>query len=313
MGLYYARLLREKLGVEVEAVCDIDPKKLEEFNALRRFRDFRKMLEEGGFDGVIVATPPLYHREPTVEALKRGFYVMVEKPLASNLEDALEIYRAAYGKNRLMISFSLRYHHLYQKVKRILEDRLGGVVQQWHVSLGLLPSNPWIGRKRVSGGMLAEHGVHVIYYQVWYAGDVEEVYAHTRRVTTGIDIEDLALMVMKHRGGAVSMYLQSWIGGHRWRKWGVEAEKGRITVEGYLEGEYSVSTSRGDLVEKGVFNEPPEHMYVEQLRHFIECIENGWRPLTNEEDGIVVQQIVEAAYRSSESGKPVKLPLPELS
>ena len=311
MGSYYLKLLRERLNVKVEAVCDVDPKKLESVNVPRKYRDFVEMLNEGGFDGVIIATPPLYHKDPAIEALRRGYYVMLEKPMAPNLRDALEIYRAAKGRNKLMLSFSLRYHHLYQRVKQRV-DELGGVVHQWHIGMGALPSTPWIGKRSVSGGMLAEHGVHVIYYQVWYAGNVEEVYAHTAQVTRGIEIEDSATLIMKHRGGAVSVYMQSWVGGHSWRKWGVQAKLGRVTVEGYLGGEYSISRVGGDVVESGRFEEPPEHMYVEQLRHFVECIENGWRPITNEEDGIAVQQIVEAAYRSVSTAKPIKLPLPEV-
>ena len=64
MGSYYLKLLRDVLKTPVEAVCDVDPKRLEEVKAPRKYRDFREMLSEGGFDGVIVATPLSTTRSP---------------------------------------------------------------------------------------------------------------------------------------------------------------------------------------------------------------------------------------------------------
>ncbi len=313
MGEIHYRLLLERLSdvAELVAVCDVDESRLAEPSkrGIRVYRDYHALLSEGGFDGIIIATPPHLHREQSIEALKQGLYVLLEKPMATNLRDALEIYNAAKGKNRLMIAFSLRFHELYQKVKKYLESELGNVVTQWHIALGKVPPTPWIGKRELSGGMLCENGVHVVYYQMWYAGEVVEVYASSRTLTPGLEIEDNISLTMKHRSGAVSMFIQSWSGGHRWRKWGLVAEKGRVTVEGYLNGDYTVSRSDGTTIESGNFGKPFEEMYINQLRHFIECIANGWRPIVNEENGMAVQQVVEAAYISSREGRPVKLPL----
>ena len=311
MGSLHYKLLRESLGIDVVAVCDIDESRLEEpkKNRVRVYRDYREMLEEGGFDGVIIATPPKFHKEQAIEALKRGFYVLLEKPMAKDLKEAMEIYNIAKGKNRLMIAFSLRFHELYTKIKEYIDQELGDIVYQWHIALGRIPSYPWIGDREFSGGMLNENGVHVLYYQMWYAGEVDEVYATSRTLQQGISIEDNIALYMKHRNGATSVFIQSWSGGHRWRKWGLVALRGRVTVEGYLGGSYTVSRMDGSIVEEKNFDKPIEDMYIAQLKHFIECIENSWRPIVNEEDGIKIQQIVEAAYLSSRESKPIKLPL----
>ena len=291
----------QEAGARIVAVADVDESRLKPYagQGIKTYVDYLKMLDEGGFDGVIIATPPNVHAEQAVYALKRGYYVFLEKPMADNLEHARLIYDEAKGSGRLMVGFTLRFHKLYTMVKDLLDSRLGRPIAMWHIALGKIPPTGWLRVKAVSGGILNEHGVHVLYYYYWYAGRVIDVYAEASTYAKGIDVEDNVLVVMRHEKGATSTFLLSWIGGHGWRRWGVDAEGGRITVEGYVNGEYVVSDLNGNEVARGVFNEPIDHAYVNELRHFIQCIENHERPIVNEEDGFYIQQIVEAAYRSA--------------
>lgn len=307
MGSLYYRLLRENLRIDVTSVSDVDEERLKQASVqgVKVFRDYVEMLTEGGFEGVIVATPPSLHKAPAVEALKRGYWVLLEKPMATSLRDAVEIYREARG--RLMMAFTLRYNRLFRRVKEILDGDLGDPVLQWHVALGAVPGKGWIARKEISGGMLNEFGVHALYTFTWFSGDVETVYAEIKRVSPDIDIEDHIALILRHRSGFSSAYVLSWGGGHWWYRWGVEAMRGRITVEGYVTGSYVATRRDGTTVESGSYGGPADEMYVEQLRHFIECIENGLKPLTNELDGLKIQAIVEAAHRSSITGRPTKL------
>lgn len=290
---------------DLVAVCDVDDaalKRAEGLGVKRLYRDYREMLEREGLDAVIVATPPHLHREQAVEALRKGLYVLVEKPMGVRLEDALDIARHAGG--RVMVAFSLRYHGLYRLVAKYLKEGLGDVVMQWHVALGKVPPTPWVRDPRLSGGMVNENTIHVLYVFYWYAGKVREVFARTWRVRDDVGIEDNALITLTHEGGAASTILHSWSASHRWRKWGLQARNGTVTCEAYLGGPYKVSI-RGEVVAEGDFNEPIEEMYVRQLKHFIDCITSGERPETNEEDGVHIHKVIDAIYRSAREGKPV--------
>jgi len=48
-------------------------------------------------------------------------------------------------------------------------------------------------------------------------------------------------------------------------------------------------------------------MYEKELRYFVECVRDGRRPITNEDDGIRIQAIAEAIYKSAERGEPIDL------
>ncbi len=298
-------LLRDK--VDIVAVCDVDRYKLryaEEYGVQKLYKNYTDMLEKEELDGVIIATPPYAHREQAIYALRKGLYVLLEKPMATNLKDAEEI--ARYANNRLMVAFSLRYHGLYNKVKHYLETKLGNVVVHWHIALGRIPSMPWISDKELSGGMVTENSIHVLYVFYWYAGKVREVYASLWRLTPNVTIEDNASIILKHENDATSILVHSWSASHRWRKWGIQAEKGTITCEGYLGGEYMISYNK-KIIDSGIYEEPIEEMYRRQLEEFIESIMNNRKPLTNEEHGIHIHRVIQAIYESAQKKKLLRI------
>jgi len=309
MGTLHLTVMKEA-GVEIAGVCDVKEevlRRVKEEYGVPVYRDYREMLERENPDGVIIATPPHLHREQAIYALKKGYHVLLEKPMGANLQDARAIYRRAKGTNRLMVAFSLRFHGLFMKVKGYLERDLGDVLFQWHIALGRTPVNEWIKDSMKSGGMINENAVHVIYYFLWYAGDVRKVYGRCWTLEEDATIEDNAAVTFVHKNGAVSTLMQTWTAQHRWRKWGLQATNGTVTVDGYLGGDYKVSTREMRVLEEGNFNEEVELMYLRQLRHFIHCIETGEKPIVNEADGLKVHRAVQALYRSSHLDRMVPL------
>ncbi|RLF02972.1 MAG: hypothetical protein DRJ59_02075 [Thermoprotei archaeon] len=312
MGTYHLRLLKRIQGVDVSALCDIDERRVakiaNEYGVEQRYTDFREMFERAGLDAVIIATPPKFHKELAVEALKSGLYVLLEKPMATNINDALEVYETTKKyKDKLMIGFSLRFNSTFMKIYDLIENGfLGAPLNQWHIALGRIPPNPWIRNREISGGMVNEHAVHVIYVFYWYAGKPIDVYSKTFTFTKDVTIEDNAIFMIRHENGALSVMDISWSSTHPWRKWGLVAENGTATVEGYLGGRVVISNRKGEKVAYEAVEEVDE-MYLRELKHFIECVKKGERPLVNEEDGIIVQKIVDSIYKSSLESTPVKI------
>ncbi|WFO75142.1 Gfo/Idh/MocA family oxidoreductase [Desulfurococcaceae archaeon MEX13E-LK6-19] len=311
MGSIHLDLLKERNDVVVEAVCDIDEERLREAEkkgVKRLYKDYQAMIDEGGFDAVIIATPPKHHVEQAIYAYKKGLYVLLEKPVATSLDDALKLYNVTGDTTKIMVAFSLRYHPFYEKIKKIMDEKLGKPLLLWHIALGRIPPMKWVTDRNISGGMLNENGVHIIYLYYWWAGVPKSVTARMWTLTKGISIEDNIIVEMEH-SLARSSFIQSWSGGHRWRKWGVVTEKGRITCEGYLSGNYTISLSQDKIVEESSITIDPLDMYRKQLDHFIDCIVNGIRPVTSIVDGVKVQEIIEAAYKSAKENTSIRLPL----
>lgn len=306
MGTRFYNLANE-MGIDVVAVCDIDENKIDVFKSrvAKVYKDYRDMADEGGFDGVIIAVPPRYHVEQAIEFLKRGYYVLLEKPMAHDLEGARKIFEVAKGRNRLFVGYCLRFNKLYKEIKSILDEKIGNPRFLWHIALGRFPQRSWIENKSISGGILNEHGSHVIYVFYWYAGDVKKIYANM--VYDDREIEKQFTVILEHRSGVTSVFSLSWFGGHLWRKWGIDCERGRVVVEGYLEGEYVVSSRNGTILERKTISEDSVNMYREELRHFIDVMERNDRFLVNEEDAFTISRIIDAAYRSAKEGKEIYL------
>ncbi|NPA97545.1 MAG: Gfo/Idh/MocA family oxidoreductase [Crenarchaeota archaeon] len=312
MGSTLGKLLVEsdrlRARAKLIAVCDVAESaraKARELGVENLYSDYRDLIDNAGIDAVIIATPPRFHEEQAIYALRRGLYVLLEKPMSTNLESARRIAEADSGK--LMIAFSLYFHKMYRDIYRIVEG-LGGPLYMWHVALGNKPPYDWIGKKDISGGMINEHAVHVLFVYMWYGGRIKEVHARTWRVRSDIEIEDNAALTLVHESGAVSHYFQSWSGGHRYRKWGVQARRGRVTVESYLSGPYTMSSIDG-RIETIEFSEPIELMYINELESFLDHVERGDRPYPGSAQGLEVQEVVEAIYIASREGRAVKLPL----
>lgn len=308
MGGTYLQLLREFNDVDVVAVCDTSDERLKfarEIGVKNLYVDYREMIDKESLDGVIIATPPKYHVEQALYAYKSGAYILLEKPIASNIEEARRLYTVVGDTERIMVAFSLRYHGFYQMVKKLFMEELGEPLYIWHIALGKLPSVPWLRDKSMSGGMLNENGVHVVYLHYWYAGKPIKVYASAKTLTQGLSIEDNLYLQLIHER-ATSVFIQSWSYGHRWRNWGAVAENGRIVVDGYLGGKYTISKPH-EIVESEEIKQDVMEMYREQLRHFINCIRDKAKPLTPLREGIIIQEIVNAAYESARKNEPLTL------
>jgi len=171
-------------------------------------------------------------------------------------------------------------------------------------AFGRIPKNPWIGKREVSGGMINENGVHVLYMFRWIGGNVKKAYARTATFTSGVNIEDSAVAVLEHENNAISTLIQCWHCTHSWRRWGMVFEGGTLTIDGYLGGTCKISLRNARVTKTCTYPNSIDEMYRSELRHFINCIKEGKKPLTNEEDRLYAQVLVEAIYASANDGIP---------
>ncbi|RLF24743.1 MAG: hypothetical protein DRN15_02060 [Thermoprotei archaeon] len=306
--------LTEIPDVEVVAVCDVVEEKArktaEQFKVEKYYTDYHKVLEMPEVDAVLIATPPLTHKDQVINAARAGKHVFVEKPITTNVKDAKEVVDAIKKAGvKCMVGFCLRFHSMFKHVKELIDSgRLGRPVNIWRVCVWPLPPAPWLKDKTISGGMLVENAVHAFDAFRWFAGDVDTVYAKVMTVQSGITIEDNASVVCIHKEGTISTLIQSWSGTHSWDSWGVVGEKGTVAVEGYLSGVMKIRIADGPY-EQLRMEEDWKLMYKRELEYFIKCIIEDKRPEINEVEGLRALEIAEAALRSSAEGRPIKLPL----
>ena len=163
-----------------------------------------------GFDGIVIATPTVAHREQALAALGSGACVLVEKPLAVESSGLDELVRAA--GNRLMVGFNLRLHRPVERLMelatsgaagRVLAARFwfGQYLPDWRPNVDYRTT--YSARAELGGGILLD-AIHELDLVMWlFDGDVEVVAAFVGRVgDLEIDVEDTVSAVLRAGSGA---------------------------------------------------------------------------------------------------------------
>ncbi len=215
-------VLRRALGAKVVAAADVDGGRLgavaDQFAIPARYADPQQLLARADVEAVAICTPPGQHGALVLAALDAGKHVLVEAPLALDLDECDRmIERARRSDRTVVVGFHMRWH---RQVRRALEalrsGRLGAVELIRAVRTNPLRTErnlpDWRNRRETGGGALIELGVHVYdLFRFWSGADVEEVYAvsHGRewpdetasvsaRLSNGIVVSALLSEVTNH-------------------------------------------------------------------------------------------------------------------
>ncbi|MCD4852946.1 Gfo/Idh/MocA family oxidoreductase [Arthrobacter sp. AK01] len=206
-------------GVQLAAVCDTDPGRLEAASAAHGvpgYADYLDMLQEVRPDVVHVCTPHHLHASVAADCLERGVNVIVEKPLAHTLAEGKRLIEAAErSPAKIAVCFQNRYNATSQAMRKLLDDGgLGQVIGasatvMWHRDGDYYRSRPWRGTwAEGGGGLMMNQAIHTVDLLQWLVGDVAKVEgrASTRSLGGVIEVEDTAEFVAEHVGGARSVF-----------------------------------------------------------------------------------------------------------
>jgi UDP-N-acetyl-2-amino-2-deoxyglucuronate dehydrogenase len=331
------------------AVCGRDAAKARAFGELHRVRAFTSVEEMvgAGVQAVVVATPHPAHASVTAAALRAGAHAIVEKPLASSLEDCDAMIAAARTGHRTLAMISQR--RLYEpvlRVRRAIDDgKLGRPVLGTVTMLGwrddeYYRSDPWRGRwDGEGGGVLVNQAPHQIDILQWYMGEVDEVYGAWANLNHPyIEVEDTSLAVLRFKSGALGNIVVSnsqnpglfgkvWVHGSNGATVGVQTDGGSMFIAGMttvteppvndvwtVPGEEE-SLARWQKEDVAFFRgiDATKHYHRLQIQDFLRAILEGREPLVPGEEGRKTVEIFTAIYRSQRDRQPVKFPLqPEM-
>lgn len=178
----------------------------------------------GPIDFVDICTPSATHLPLARWALSRGYHVLCEKPVATTLEEALELGELARAANRLIVPCH-QYRH--NPAWRWLRTRLdAGAIGHWHLAEFQVwrmaadrgtssAATPWRGRRDGGGGVLVDHGTHLLYLVLDIAGMPSQVHSWMGRLRHhDYDVEDTVQLMLEYPSRAVS-FLLTWAAQHR--------------------------------------------------------------------------------------------------
>ncbi|HEV3165352.1 MAG TPA: Gfo/Idh/MocA family oxidoreductase [Isosphaeraceae bacterium] len=162
------------------------------------FADHRELLRQSALDALAIFTPHLAHYRPAMDALQAGCHVFVEKPLSTNVQEAVDIVGLARGRNRkVAVGHQYRLRPSLAEARRRLAAGSIGVLRLVVATL----AQPWLeshqgsenswrfDAKVAGGGILADVGDHLIDAVLWTTGQVAaEVAAFQNRIGSGLDV-----------------------------------------------------------------------------------------------------------------------------
>ena len=335
----YGRLieaLRFEGAVEVVAAADVDPSKLDhvrdKWPHARVGTDHREVISSPDVDLVMVLTAMQHHGEIARAALQAGKHVLVEKPMATTMEEAAELLEVARSAPGMLVcaphivlspTFAAMFHRIRRgDIGRVLIARAR---YGW--------AGPWWGQwyYRQGGGALFDLGVYNVTALTALIGPARRVTAMAGTVTPErvVDGETVQSEVVDNAhvlldfGDAVYGSVTTGFSMQKYRGPAIEiyGSEGTIQMMGDDWAPEGYELWRNDVGHWEIHAETDPHwQWTEGLRHFVECIREGRDPIHKPEHAFHALEIMLAAEAAGRDGRaremtttfaPLELPLPE--
>ncbi|CAN5373031.1 Gfo/Idh/MocA family oxidoreductase [soil metagenome] len=309
---------------DLKAVCDLSPTRLDHvrrlFPTVDGFSDHNELLRRDDIDAVVVATPVRYHFPIAKAALLAGKHVLIEKPMASSVEECEELIAIAEKQGRiLMIGHTFLYSEPVHKMNQIISSGdLGEIcyINSQRLNLGLFQKDINVAWD------LAPHDLSIILHILGESPLTVNCQGNAH-ITKGIeDVTNISLTFPNKRFATIQ---SSWLEPRKVRAMTIVGTK-RMIVYNDVEplekikvydvrvdrpphydsfAEFHYSYHYGDSYIPRLEQREPLR---EQCQHFLDCIEKGNQPLTSGHSGLELVRILEASSESlRNSGAPVQL------
>ena len=293
---------------ELVACCGRDEERTRAFAAEHGgavHTDFEAMLAREKLDLLIVALPPFAHTGQVEAAARKGVHLLVEKPIALDMERANAMVDAA-GAAGIVAACAFMY-------------RFGEAVERWETAdtgrpgmfTGFFHCNslhsPWWRERALSGGQMVEQLIHVVDLARHTLGMPKTVYAKAanlfHRDVPRYDTEDVSAMILGYEDGRIGLLNASNAAAPgKWEKgWKIISERMTGSFSDFNAAELTHSAGEGgnEVVKS------ERDVFVAQLADVIGAIREGRRPKVPLSDGADSLRIVLAARRSAEEGQEV--------
>lgn len=342
----HAKAILQIPELNFKAVWSRTPESAQKFvdeYGVKSYSTIPEMIKAENIQMAVICTAHPYHADPAIQAMEAGANVLIEKPLASTLQDCDRIIEAAHrtGRKTGVISQRRWYQPIVRMKKAIDEGKIGtpalGTIQMlgWR-DRSYFESDAWRGSWELEGGgVLVNQSPHQLDLLQWLMGDIDEVFGYWSNINHPyIEVEDTAVALIRFKNGGLGNILVSnsqkpgiygkvHIHGSNGATVGAQPEGGAMFIAG--------KTTIAEAPKLDLWTVPGEEHLMEewnkadsdefhsvdamtwyfkqQLEDFKDAIVNDSQPLVTAEEGRKTVELFTAIYRSQRDGKPVKFPL----
>ncbi len=316
MGKLHADYITATDGLELVAVCDKDPQRVEiaksDFPGIRGYTDLKKMLEDCDFDLAVIVTPHNTHFPLAMQCLEGGKHTILEKPMCITADEATQMIKTAKEKGVMLSVFhNRRWDGDYLALKSAISQGLIGDVYHVEVFMGYYghPGHSWRSDKEISGGAIYDWGAHLV---DWILGLIPAParsvtgFAH-KLVWKDATNEDNIEAVISFQNGAVAYVHVSSIAMAKKRRWFI------LGTQGSLEDDWGAKTFQLNRMVNGMPMRgeiPYKHSdWMAYYRNIAGHLLRGEELAVKPEEARRVIAILEGASESARRSEPVEIPL----
>lgn len=318
---------------EIAWICDISPKALNEARKLapnaKFTNDYREVLRDKEIDAVSVATPNIVHKELAIDALRAGKHVLCEKPLAMNAVEAKEMCREARASGKLFqVALQMRFGGGARFLMDYIDSgHMGDIYYARAQAMrrrGVPHWGVFIDKVQQGGGPLIDIGVHILDLTLTMMGYPKPISASGKTwnylgTNSGLvnpggeydrskfTVEDMAVGFIRFESGAVVTLESSFMSNIQEELFRTEllGTKSGAVLKGGGENPLEIYSEQNrqlfDLVPKNIPFVESQH--TAEIQMFVKSIREGLPSPVPPEQGLVLNSIFDALYKSSETGK----------
>ncbi|WP_405153898.1 Gfo/Idh/MocA family protein [Paenibacillus sp. FSL K6-0108] len=316
---------------EIVAVVDMFTEKAQKrineygLEGAQAFTDYHELLDQN-IDLVSVCTPPYTHAPITCDFLDAGTHVLVEKPMASSLEEADMMLEAAQKSGKLLsVVAQNRFTTPMMKLKDVLDSKLVGPIVHvqvdsfwWrgHNYYDLWWRGTW---EKEGGGCTLNHAVHHIDAMLWMMGPPVELQAMMANTAhDNAEVEDISMAMLRFQEGALGMITSSVVHHGEEQQLIFQGKEARVSVPWKIVASKARNNGfpepNSDLEQQiqKIADELPDVIHVGhagQVENVLNAIETGSPLLVDGMSGRNTLELIVGIYKSASTGEKVTFPL----
>lgn len=308
--LHLPALKRLSEKFEITAICNHTDQKAKEFSELvggvKYYLDYKELLRDKNVDAVDITLPIDLNYKVTIDSLKAGKHVFLEKPLAGSMIEAKKMLELkTRHKQVMLLAENFRYRNVYKSVNDLLKKKSIGkaYAAQWNVFYQVTSdrdygATKWRQKHKYDGGFMLDAGVHNIAALRMLFGEVHSAAAFTESINPKIGKPDTMSIQMIFSSGVKVIYNLFFSVKHHWEnKLLVFGEKGTVEVNDDI-----ISLKINDN-EPQIINASDFGGYDEEFLDFYNAIVNHKKVSSAFIDGYKDMEVVFAALKSAEKNK----------
>jgi len=303
-GIHLPALARTA-GVETVAIADPSADRLEyvanKFNVQSRYRSHQDVIPH--IDAAIVGIPHQYHAPVTIDLLRAGVHVLVEKPMALSTAECDAMIRASESSGaQLAVGLLRRFAPTLRYAKELLESGMLGPIRSFDVREGMIfrwPVKSAAMFKPECGGVLADIGTHVLDLLLWWFGDVAGL-EYWDDASGGVEAD--AVLNLEMAGGITGRVELSRTRDLR-NSCVIRGERGTLEVGTKTDSTVTLTSARGQTSLSGRATAPGHQppgtlgdLFAWQMADFVREIETGTAPAVPGSEARRSVAVLEACY-----------------